>query len=493
MNLESYFTPFRNRIIGIDAWFESPYGKKKLIYADWIAGGRLYEPIEDLMKNRFGPMVGNTHSESSEVGTTMTMLYKEARNIIKTHVNAEEGDCLLSVGSGMTGAVNKLMRILGLSIPDQAEKFIKKEIPEEEIPIVFITYMEHHSNHTDWLESIADVVILEPEEDYGADLATQLLQQLEKYKNRKLKIGSFSAGSNVTGIIPDYHQLAEIMHQYNGYAFADFAASAPYVSINMHPENKSQSLDAIFFSPHKALGGPGSCGILVFNKRMYKNKRPDQPGGGTVLWTNRWNEYAYFENIEAREDGGTPPYLQTIRTALVMKLKEEMGVDNILKREHELLEIAFRELEKMPEVHILAKDKKDRLGVISFYVPGIHHNLIVKLLSDHYGIQVRGGCSCAGTYGHFLLKVSKEESHRITHMIDEGDLSEKPGWVRLSLHPTMTNEELLYIIRSLKDIIINIEDFKKDYAFEKCQGEFYHLGTKRKEPADYHNWFNIND
>jgi selenocysteine lyase/cysteine desulfurase len=283
------------------------------------------------------------------------------------------------------------------------------------------------------------------------------------------------------------------MHRYNGYAFADFAASAPYVNINMHPENKNQSLDAIFFSPHKALGGPGSCGILVFNKRMYKNKRPDQPGGGTVLWTNRWNEYAYFENIEEREDGGTPPFLQTIRTALVMKLKEQMGVENISRREHELLDIAFRELEKIPEVHILAKEKKERLGVISFYVPTIHHNLIVKLWSDRFGIQTRGGCSCAGTYGHFLLKVSKEESHRITHMIDEGDLSEKPGWVRMSLHPTMTNEELHYIIRSLKDIITNIDEYKKDYAFEKCRGEFYHIGFKRKEPNNYDNWFNLMD
>ena len=491
MNLEHYFKPFRDNIVGIDTYFESPYGKQKMIYADWIASGRLYAPIEDLMKNRFGPMVGNTHSESSETGETMTMLYKQARTIIKKHVNAHDDDCLLSVGSGMTGAVNKLMRILGLSIPDQAEKFIKKEIPENEIPVVFITYMEHHSNHTDWLESIADVVILEPEDEKEIDLPTQLQQGLDQYKNRNLKIGSFSAGSNVTGIIPDFHELAEIMHKNGGVAFADFAASAPYVSINMHPEKEGQHLDAIFFSPHKALGGPGSCGVLIFNKKMYKNKRPDQPGGGTVLWTNRWNEYAYYENIEAREDGGTPAFLQTIRTALAMKLKEKMGVENILKREHELLTIAFKEFEKIHQVNILAKSQKDRLGVISFYVLGIHHNLIVKLLNDRFGIQVRGGCSCAGTYGHYLLHVSKDESHRITHMIDEGDLTEKPGWVRLSLHPTMTDEELYFIIKAIKTIIENIEEYRKDYVFQKCVGEFYHTKVKQKEPGDYCEWFVI--
>ncbi len=491
MNLETYFLKFREKIIGIDTYFESPYGKQKLLYADWIASGRLYAPIEDLMKNKFGQMVGNTHSEASETGVTMTMLYKQAKNLIKKHVNADTDDCLLAVGTGMTGAINKLMRILGLSIPDQAEKFIKTQIPEEEIPVVFITYLEHHSNHTAWLETIADVVILEPEEERNSDLASQLQEELNKYKNRKLKIGSFSAGSNVTGIIPDYGRLAEIMHRNNGYAFADFAASAPYININMHPEQEGQHLDAVFFSPHKTLGGPGSSGILIFNKKLYKSKKPDNPGGGTVLWTNRWNEYAYLENIEAREDGGTPGFLQTIKAALTIKLKEKMGVENIINREHELLEIAFQEFDKIPEIHILAGEKRDRLGVISFYAEGIHHNLIVKLLNDRFGIQVRGGCSCAGTYGHYLLQVSPDESHRITHMIDEGDLSEKPGWVRLSLHPTMTNEELYFIVHSINEIVKNITIWKKDYIFDKSVGEFFNINQKRKVPEDYCSWFDI--
>ncbi len=489
MNLEQHFQKFRKNIVGIDTEFETPYGTKKMIYADWIASGRLYSPIEDLMRNKFGPMVGNTHSEASETGVTMTMLYKQAKNIIKTHVNAGEDDCLIAEGSGMTGAVNKFMRILGLSIPDQAEKYIIKDIAKEDVPVVFVTYMEHHSNHTAWLETIADVVVLLPEDDI--DLVGELEKEIKKYKNRKTKIGSFSGGSNVTGIIPDYHKLAEIMHNNGGVAFVDFAASAPYINMNMHPENQLQKLDAIFFSPHKAMGGPGSAGILVFDKRLYKSKRPDNPGGGTVLWTNRWNEYAYLENIEAREDGGTPAFLQTMKVALTLRLKDEMEVDKILEREHELLKITYKAFDEIPELHILADNQRDRIGVVSFYTENIHHNLIVKLLNDRFGIQLRGGCSCAGTYGHYLLHVSKSDSHRITEMINNGDLTEKPGWVRLSLHPTLKNDELYFILDAIKQVIRSAKEWSKDYIFDKSVGEFFHKDVERKIPEHYDSWFNF--
>ena len=490
-SLENYFEQFRRNIVGIDAEFESPYGKQKLIYADWIASGRMYAPIEDLMKNKFGPMIGNTHSEASETGVIMTNLYHEAKHIIKKHVNASEDDYLITEGSGMTGAAVKLQRILGLKVPERAKKYVKDTIPEEDLPVVFITYMEHHSNHISWLETFADVVVLLPEDD-EMNFAGELEKQLKKYANRKTKIGSFTAGSNVTGIIPDYYKLAEIMHRHGGYAFVDFAASAPYIKIDMHPENPEQNLDAIFFSPHKALGGPGSSGVLIFNKKLYNNKAPDHPGGGTVLWTNRWNEYAYFDDPELREDGGTPAFLQTMRVALTLKLKEKMGVENIMKREHQLLDIVFNEFEKIPTLHILAEKYKERIGAVSFYVDNIHHNLIVKLLNDRFGIQTRGGCSCAGTYGHYLLHVSKNESHRITDKIDKGDLSEKPGWVRLSVHPTMKDEELLFVVNAVKQIIENISEWEKDYEFDKSCGEFFHKKVPRHKPEDYADWFEFN-
>ncbi len=443
-NLEEHFKPFRENTIGFNSTFTSPYGEQKLVYADWIASGRLYAPIEKKISEVFGPLVGNTHSESSETGTSMTHAYHEAQRIIKAHCNAGKDDVIITAGSGMTRMVVKLQRLLGLKIPEQLSDFLT--LPDELRPIVFVTHMEHHSNQTTWLETIADVVVLPPNDEGLVD-TNYLVKELEKHKNRKLKIGAFTACSNVTGIETPYHQLAKIMHRHDGYAFIDIACSAPYVNIDMHPEDPEEKLDAIFFSPHKFLGGPGSSGVLIFDSKLYQNKVPDLPGGGTVDWTNPWGQHKFVSNIELREDGGTPAFLQAIRAALVIKLKQEMGVEKMREREGELVKIAFEEMKKIPGLHILADNVEERLGAISFYVDDIHYNIIVKLLNDRYGIQTRGGCSCAGTYGHYLLHVDPEHSKRVTDKINRGDLSEKPGWVRMSIHPTMTNEEIFYIIK----------------------------------------------
>jgi len=486
---EQYFEKFRVNIIGIDAEFESPYGQKKLVYADWIASGRLYKPIETKIAEEFGPFVGNTHSEASETGVTMTLLYHQAHRIIKQHVNASPNDVIITTGSGMTGAVSKFQRILGIKYPEQLDKYLCKIDPKDR-PIVFVTHMEHHSNHTSWLETLADVVVLEPQIDLTV-CADALDAELQRYADRTFKIGSFSAGSNVTGIIPQYYKLAEVMHKHGGFAFVDFAASAPYIEINMHPENVMEELDAIFFSPHKMLGGPGSAGVLIFNKKLYSNKHPDQPGGGTVVWTNRWNEYAFVDDIEQREDGGTPAFLQTMRIALAIKLKEQMGTARIAEREHELMELFYEKFDKMPTLHLLANEHRKRLGIFSFYIEGMHHNLVVKLLNDRFGIQARGGCSCAGTYGHYLLGVSIERSHEITQKILSGDLSEKPGWVRISLHPTMSNDEALLITNALERIVANKNIWEKDYIFDKHAGEFFHKDYPRKTSEQYDDRFNL--
>ncbi len=486
--LEKYFEPFREKTIGRNAKFKTPYGEKEIVYADWIASGRLYEDIEKKIAEDFGPFVGNTHTETSVTGTTMTRAYHKAKHIIKKHVNAGEKDVLINVGSGMTAGINKLLRILGISVPEQIKP--KVELPEEERPIVFITHIEHHSNQLSWEESLADVEIIQPDEkglvnyDYLADL-------LEKYKNRKIKIGSFSACSNVTGIQPDYRRLSKMMHQAGGYCFVDFAASAPYAEINMHPEDEEERLDAIFFSPHKFLGGPGSAGVLVFNSDLYTRKIPDHPGGGTVDWTNPWGEHKYIDDIELREDGGTPGFLQTIRASLAILLKEKMGVENIKKREEELLDIIWDELESIPKLHLLADEHRDRLGVLSFYVENVHYNLMVKLLNDRYGIQVRGGCSCAGTYGHYLLHLDPTRSHKITEKINRGDLSEKPGWIRVSLHPTMTDDEVKYILNAIKEIIDNADEWSKDYKYNPRTNEFYHISFNDETDATLDKWFQI--
>ncbi len=486
--LEKYFGTFRKNIIGIDTRYKTPNGMQKIVYGDWIASGRLYAPIEKKIIEEFGPFVANTHTEASETGTRMTNSYRHAHQLIKKHVNAGPDDIIITAGFGMTAVVNKLQRILGFKNCGRLAG--RNCLQDEARPVVFITHMEHHSNQTSWYETNTEVVMLEPGKDLLVDL-DDLRRMLDKYRDREYKIGAFTACSNVTGIETPYHEMAKIMHEYGGLCFIDFAASAPYVSINMHPEDPAMKLDAIYLSPHKFLGGPGSSGVLIFDKSMYRAEVPDNPGGGTVDWTNPWGSYKYVDDIEIREDGGTPGFLQAIRAALAFELKEKMGVENMLEREHELVSLALGGLKKIDGIHILAENIEDRLGVISFYHDSIHFNLIVKLLSDRFGIQVRGGCVCAGTYGHYLLEVSYERSREITDKINHGDLSEKPGWVRWSLHPTTTDQEVRYFLESLKAIIANIGQWKRDYEYLKQTNEFMHRDQLANPPGHHLEWFEI--
>ena len=488
--LEKYFEQFRKNIIGYNQTFSSPYGEKRILYADWVASGRLYEPIEKKMCELFGPMVGNTHSESSVTGTSMTLAYHHAHELIKRHVNANKDDVIITAGAGMTAMVNKFQRILGLKVPEQLKDYL--HMPKELRPVVFVTHMEHHSNQTSWLETIADVIVVPPDK-HGLVSLENLERQLEKHKDSKLKIGSFTACSNVTGIITPYHQMAEIIHKHHGFCFVDFACSAPYVNIDMHPENPLEKLDAIFFSPHKFLGGPGTAGVLIFDSKLYKNRVPDNPGGGTVDWTNPWGQYRFVSSIEAREDGGTPSFLQTIRAGLCIKLKEEIGVENIHQREEELVKMAFKGLNEVPGLHILADNVEDRLGAISFFIDNIHYNLLVKILNDRFGIQMRGGCSCAGTYGHFLLHVSLCKSRKITEKINHGDFSDKPGWVRMSIHPTMTDEELLFTLDAINKIVTNINEWGNDYNYDVHSNEFRHKTFNGAEKEIIAGWFEMNN
>jgi selenocysteine lyase/cysteine desulfurase len=484
--LETYFQQFRKNIVGIDYAFESPFGEKEIIYTDWTASGRLYRPIEEKILEQFGPFVANTHTETSITGSAMTMAYHKARNIIKQHVNADVNDVLITDGNGMTGVINKFQRILGLKVSENLKEYTN--VPDALKPIIFITHMEHHSNQTSWLETIADVEII-PWDETGLVCFESFNKLLEKYKDRPIKIASVTACSNVTGIRTDYHRIAKIIHQHGGLCFVDFACSAPYVEIDMHPEDPASYLDAIFFSPHKFLGGPGTLGVLIFNKKLYKNMVPDNPGGGTVSYTNPWGDHDYIDDIETREDGGTPGFLQTIRIALSIQLKEQMGIQNILDREHELNDIIFDKLTEIPNVIVLANQHKDRLGIFSFYIENVHYNLIVKLLNDRFGVQTRGGCSCAGTYGHFLLNVDKQTSKDIEQQIIGGCLVERPGWVRMSIHPTMTNEEVLYVCESIKQVAEHYKEWKKDYNYDAAKNEFIHKTAKPIELEIVKNWF----
>lgn len=467
--MESYFSKFRAGIIGQNLTIKTPYHASiPVVYADWTASGRIYQPIEDRIGQHILPFVANTHTDTNFTGSKMTYAYHKAQKVIKEHVGASENDVLISSDSGMTGVVNKFQRILGLKVHESQRQFV--QIPEIERPVIFITHMEHHSNQTSWIETIGEVIVVPPN-DAGLVCVDQFKMQLERFSNRKTKIAAITSCSNVTGIMTPYMDIAELVHTHGGVCFVDFACSAPYVTINMHEEESSgRYLDAIYFSPHKFLGGPGTTGILIFNKHLYTNLIPDNPGGGTVEWTNPWGEHKYIENIEAREDGGTPAFLQTIKAAMCMKLKEEMGVNNIHAREKEIMDIIWNSLEQIPNLHVLAEQHRDRLGIISFYIDNLHYNLGVKMLNDRFGMQTRGGCSCAGTYGHYLFNVSKEDSKTITDRINSGDCSLKPGWIRLSIHPTQTNEEIAFMMHALAELAKHHETWKNDYTVDYNNG-----------------------
>lgn len=486
--LEAHFEPYRRGIIGIDQTFRSTDGEQRIVYADWTASGRLYAPIERRIAEDLGPFVGNTHTESSVTGTRMTQAYHRAHEIIKGHVNAGPEDVIITRGSGMTSAVCRFQRILGLRVPEHLTPHLS--LHDRDRPVVFVTHMEHHSNHTSWLETVAEVVCVEPD-DQGLVDPHSLRALLDRYADRSLKIGAFTACSNVTGIRPPVHELARIMHENGGYCFVDFAASAPYVDIDMHPGDPLERLDAIFFSPHKFLGGPGSSGVLIFDSDLYHNRVPDQPGGGTVDWTNPWGGRKYIESIEEREDGGTPAFLQTIKAALCIELKKRMGVESMLAREEELVEAAFDGLRRIPGVHILADHIEERLGILSFYVQDLHYNLMVKLLNDRFGVQVRGGCSCAGTYGHYLLHVDPLQSRHITDMISKGDLSEKPGWVRMSIHPTTTDDELAYILDAIEKVVRSGGEWSKEYTYDRHLNEFFPVAGEPWDEAELQAWFEL--
>lgn len=475
--MKKHFQQFREGIIGINTQLKSPDGKTHpMIYADWIASGRLYGPIEDRLRKEIMPLVANTHTETSTTGMAMTHAYHTAQEKIKDHVNTGPDDLIITSSSGMTGLINKFQRILGLKINPDYQSII----PEKERPVVFITHMEHHSNHTSWLETIATVEIIPPTET-GLVEVEALKVLLEKYQGRTYKYASVSAGSNVTGIKTPYYKIAQLMHKAGGYCFVDYACAAPYTDMDMHPDLEDAHLDAIFFSPHKFLGGPGSSGVMIFSRDLYHQKVPDNPGGGTVDWTNPWGEYKYIDDIEAREDGGTPSFLQTIKAAMCITLKEEMGVEKILEREHHLLKILWDLISPLPNLHILAPQHRDRLAVLSLYIEDLHFNLGVKLLNDKFGIQARGGCSCAGTYGHYLLNIDPGRSQRITDMIDQGDYSEKPGWMRISLHPTMTDEEVSYIGESLVELAEKHQEWREEYNFDPACLELVPKGNNPDE------------
>ena len=428
----------RAGVIGDDEVLPGPFGPRRITYADYTASGRALTFLEEFVEREVLPRYANTHTESSGTGLQTTRLREDARTLIRQAVHGDDTTCVVFCGSGATGAIDKLVGVLNLRLPaDLDQRYgLRDHIPAEERPVVFIGPFEHHSNELPWRESIADVVTIHEDADGHVDIA-QLRAELTRFGDRPLKIGSFSAASNVTGIITDVDAVTRVLHEHGALAFWDYAAAGPYVDIDMAPADPAIAKDAVFLSPHKFVGGPGAAGVLIARRELFTNTVPDVVGGGTVAYVNP-DEHRYLADAEHREEAGTPGILGSIRAGLVFQLKSAVTTDVINAHERDFVRRAVQVWGANPAIEILGNVHADRLSITSFVIRGqggyLHHNFVVSVLNDLFGIQSRGGCSCAGPYGHRLLGIDLATSHEFEREITGGCEGIKQGWVRVSFN-----------------------------------------------------------
>ncbi len=488
----------RQQIVGVDSTFKTPFGERLMVYCDYTASGRCLRFVESYLQS-LQRVYANTHTEDDITGRSMSQLLHEAEEAIKKSVNAGPSGRIVACGTGATGAIDKLQQIIGVALAPATRKNIEEVLDhaggdidaerfrdalDEKQPVVFIGPYEHHSNEISWRQSVAETIEVRLDAAGNIDLAhLEKLLKEPRYKDRK-RIGSFSAASNVTGIRSDVRGIASLLHKYDAIACFDFAACAPYVDIDMNPEpeqpGEDPSIDAIFISPHKFLGGPGSSGVLVFNERIYdRDLPPSVSAGGTVDYVGM-KDQDFISRIEEREKAGTPGVLQTLKAGLVFQIKDAVGVDVINAREHELTDRAMKSWGENENIEVLGNpDPSSRVGIISFNVKDsdgkyLHHKFMTALLNDLFGIQSRAGCSCAGPYGHRLLDIDEDTSERYRFAVQQGYCGLKPGWCRVGLHWVMDDAEAQYVIDAVHFLANEGHQFLALYDFDLATGTWKH-------------------
>jgi len=488
----------RSQIVGVDAAIGTPFGERLMLYADFTASGRSLHFVENYLLHQ-ARLYANSHTEDDTSGRVTTELLAQAEARIKQAVNAGPDGRIIACGTGATGAIDRMQQLVGVKLPAASRMLLEGLVEgffgrqeavafeaycRQHQPVVFVGPYEHHSNEISWRESLATVVEVAMADDGGIDLRhLEALLQDPAYHGR-LRIGSFSAASNVTGMRSPVHELARLLHRYDALAFFDYAASAPYVPIDMNPPSgggvSDDFLDAVFISPHKFLGGPGSSGLLIFNKHCYHAELPPSiAGGGTVDYVGP-NDHDFIHDIETREKAGTPGILQTLRAALAFEVKAAVGIERIEQREAAMLHQAFARWGAHPRIEILGNpDPARRVGIVSFNIKDpkgqyLHPRLVTTLLNDLFGIQSRAGCSCAGPYGHQLLGIDERKAQEYRSWISRGYHGVKPGWCRVGFHYVFDAAEVEYLLSCVEFMAEYGYRFVNQYHFDAKGGSWHH-------------------